>query len=96
MFLIIQLYKNNYTIIYKYNYTIICKYNYKKLYRKCGFYKKIVQRTVSGNKVLGPSEYKTKHNNTVKKDTAGNLVEKHLNTNFSIMIEMCTRKLHAK
>jgi len=51
----------------------------KKMYRKCGFYKKITQRTVPGSKILGSSEYKTKHDNTVKRDTAGNLVEKRLN-----------------
>jgi hypothetical protein len=51
---------------------------------------------MSGCKILGSSECKTKTDKTVKEDTAGNLVEKHLNTNSNIMIEMCTRKVYAK
>jgi hypothetical protein len=51
---------------------------------------------VPGSKILGSSEYTTKHDNTVKKDTAGNLVKEHLNTNFNVMMEMCARKLHAE
>jgi hypothetical protein len=79
-------------MIYVLTYTVVTK----KMYRKCAFYKNIIQRTVSGCKILGSSEYKTKHDNTVKNGTPGDLVEKHLNTNFNVMIEMCTRKLFAK
>ena len=50
---------------------------------------------MSGCKILGSSEHKTKHDNTVKEDIAGNLVEKNLNANFNVIIEMCTRKLYA-
>ena len=57
-------------MIYVLTYTVVTK----KMYRKYAFYKNIIQSTVSGCKILGSSEYKTKHDNTVKNGTPRNLV----------------------